>query len=581
MNELDSTPYTIRAFGLTPDGFALARVMDAKAEDIGNGSTAGHSGNITGSGDSLNILRKNNTQSTPGADDLPNIPEPGDPLPRTSMAGRVVLCDGLMPGEIAEVVLDDIGSRLMTSRLVRILKYSPYRVDPFCPVFGRCGGCTCQEITYEALLFEKQRHIRDCLIRIARISPDRADTLLRPIFQAEQPMTYRNNMQYQVRFDESGKIMFGLHTKKSHETITMTRCAIAHPVADLIKDTVEKFLNEPKGHVIRSRIPPDAKLIVRVGTRTGQVLYRLQIPENPDDRASDPSRAGASASNTPERRVATDRRSAERPFAPPDRRKASDYKNSTSFDDNDFSRADSPATARYRLVTVADLDARIRQALRANAPDYTLAQSEIEEQIGPRRYFVSPESFFQVNTDQAERLYDAVLEFFEKANTPSVEAIPENTESEPASSPVVLDLYCGTGSIGLHLSARARRIIGIESSAKTVEDARRNARINAVPNAEFHIGLAEEYDYESLDLQAPLTVVLDPPRKGCAPRLLEKLITLAPNHIIYVSCDPATLARDLRLLIEKGYRPEAAQPVDMFPWTGHVECVVLMSKVQN
>jgi len=558
MIELDSTQHVIRAFGLTPDGFAIARVMDSADSGLES---------------SMASINPDADQVVSLASTASIIPDAGKEDLQPSMAGRVVLCDGLMPGETAEVLLDDIGSHMLTARLVQILERSPDRAEPFCPVYDECGGCTCQEITHEALLREKQRHVRDCLLRIARIPEDRVDALLRPILAADKPTGYRNHMQYQVRIDEAnGTLRFGLHAKKTHETIATPHCAIAHPVADLIKNTIEQYLNEPQGRAIRARIPPHAKLIVRVGTRTGQVLYRLQIPETGD-------------SGTPG---------------------TSDRRNGSALQNHSTNRTPVPGgfegiperrsapRDRYRLVTVADFDARIRQALRAAAPNYTLAQSEIEEQIGPRRYFISPESFFQVNTAQAEHLYDTVLEFFEKTSKPHGATVSENSASAqaPCSAKVsedlepvlpganVLDLYSGTGSIGLHLSARAQRIIGIESSAQAVEDARRNAQINAVPNAEFHVGLAEDYDYESLNLQGPLTVVLDPPRKGCSPRLLEKLVALAPDHILYVSCDPATLARDLRLLIEKGYRPEAAQPVDMFPWTGHVETICLMSSVK-
>lgn len=529
MIDSDLTQYTIQALGLTPDGQALARVLD-----------------------SFEAKEKKSSESV-----LPDV----DSVSRDSMNGRVVLCDGLMPGETAEVLLDDTGSRMLTARLIRIIERSPDRAEPFCPVYNECGGCTCQNLTYEALLLEKQRHIRDCLLRIARIAEEETDALLYPILPAENPTGYRNHMQYQVRLDEGGAFRFGLHARKSHETVTPPDCSIAHPVAELVKNTIEEYLNEPEGRAIRARIPSDAKLIVRVGTRTGQILYRLQIPDSGARKSGASSRTADSADCTlPAARESL-----------PERR--------------------SVPRDRYRLITVTDFDTRISRVLRDFALKYKLAQNEVEEIIGPRRYFISPESFFQINTDQAERLYDTVLEFFENAGAPTVEAIPENAKSERAAPkdsqstgaplPTVLDLYCGTGSIGIHLSARARRVIGIESNAQAVKDARRNARINAVPNAEFHVGLAEDYDYVSLNIQGPLTVVLDPPRKGCSPRLLEKLIALAPDHILYVSCDPATLSRDLRFLNEKGYRPKTAQPVDMFPWTGHVECVVLMSRVDK
>ena len=212
------------------------------------------------------------------------------------------------------------------------------------------------------------------------------------------------------------------------------------------------------------------------------------------------------------------------------------------------------------------LDQKIRARLQKDAPTFTLCEKEIVEKIGNQAYIISPESFFQVNTDQAEKLYDIAQDLFN--------ALPGDGPK------TVLDIYCGTGSIGLHLSDSASRLIGLESNPKAIEDARRNATRNHVQNAEFHIGRAEYFDFSSLD-STPDVVILDPPRKGCDSKLLTRLSELAPPHIIYISCDPATLARDLSRLTEYGYQAEYVQAVDMFPWTGHVECIVCIQKIKD
>ncbi|MBN1776220.1 MAG: hypothetical protein JW817_07135, partial [Clostridiales bacterium] len=154
MIEPDSTQYIIQAFGLTPDGLALARVRNSGELSESNSEDTVQSASIA------DLVRNSEGALQPTSDDT---------APPASMAGRVVLCEGLMPGETAEVLLDDTGSRMLTARLVRIIERSPDRAEPFCPVYNECGGCTCQTLTYEALLLEKQRHIRDCLLRIARI----------------------------------------------------------------------------------------------------------------------------------------------------------------------------------------------------------------------------------------------------------------------------------------------------------------------------------------------------------------------------------------------------------------------------
>ncbi len=177
---------------------------------------------------------------------------------------------------------------------------------------------------------------------------------------------------------------------------------------------------------------------------------------------------------------------------------------------------------------------------------------------------VSPLSFYQVNPSQMSALYDKVYEYADLSGTETV-----------------LDLYCGVGSIGLSLAGKAARIIGVESVQSAILDANRNAVLNGIVNAEFIRGKAEEILAKRLlGLRADV-VILDPPRQGCAPELLDSVAVLSPQKIIYVSCNPATLARDIRRLGEKGYAFMEAQPVDMFPWTGHVEKVVLISKVKR
>jgi 23S rRNA (uracil1939-C5)-methyltransferase len=190
----------------------------------------------------------------------------------------------------------------------------------------------------------------------------------------------------------------------------------------------------------------------------------------------------------------------------------------------------------------------------------------IQEQIGNFKFLISPESFFQVNTEGARKLRAVA------------EDLLELTGKE-----TVLDLYCGTGVIGLSLSALAGRVVGIESSAEAVEDAQRNMRLNRVQNADFLVGRAEERMPELLEKgfgsgTAEDAVVLDPPRAGCGQNVLRSLIQAAPSRILYISCEPSTLARDLRILRQGGYAIRAIRPLDMFPQTRHVETVVLLRR---
>lgn len=189
----------------------------------------------------------------------------------------------------------------------------------------------------------------------------------------------------------------------------------------------------------------------------------------------------------------------------------------------------------------------------------------IIDQLNGLKFKISARSFWQVNTQAALAVYNKVREY-----------------ASLSGRETVLDIYCGTGSIGLFLAQDAKEVIGIESNSKAVEDARHNAEMNNIHNARFHLGQAEKQlpRFVRQGLRADV-IVLDPPRKGCAPPLLQAAADAAPQKIVYVSCNPATLARDLRLLAELGYGIREVQPVDMFPHTHHVECVVLMSRVKD
>lgn len=189
----------------------------------------------------------------------------------------------------------------------------------------------------------------------------------------------------------------------------------------------------------------------------------------------------------------------------------------------------------------------------------------IYEQIGSMRYAISPRSFFQVNPIQTKVLYDKVKEL---ANLKGHET--------------VLDLYCGTGTIGLYLADNLGHLVGVETIADAVADAKYNAQINDVTSAEFLTGKAEGVVPQLVKKTGSIDLaILDPPRKGCDPVVLESLVGAGIPKIVYVSCNPATLARDMAYLVEHGYIPGQVQPVDMFPWTSHVECVALMSRVKD
>lgn len=214
---------------------------------------------------------------------------------------------------------------------------------------------------------------------------------------------------------------------------------------------------------------------------------------------------------------------------------------------------------------VQNINTRKGNVILGNEYHTLWGKPHLEEKLGRLTFHISPGSFFQVNTIQTKVLYDKVREYASLTGTETV-----------------FDLYCGIGTISLYLASQAKHVIGVESVPSAVEDAKKNAVLNQITNASFHLGTAEETVPRLLkqNLRADV-VITDPPRKGCDARLLETIIHMSPRKIIYVSCNPATLARDLKTLTQNGYTPVKVQPVDMFPHTAHVECVTLMSKVEK
>jgi len=215
------------------------------------------------------------------------------------------------------------------------------------------------------------------------------------------------------------------------------------------------------------------------------------------------------------------------------------------------------------LISIAhNVNPRVTNVILGSETKIIWGEPYLMDSIGHLRCAISPGSFFQVNPSQTKVLYDLVRVGMELKGTETI-----------------LDLYCGAGTIGLYLASEAREVIGVETFVGAVEDARHNAKLNGISGAQFHVGKAEELLPSLVQRHKRIDgVIVDPPRKGCDRSLLETLVTTRVPRICYVSCNPSTLARDLSYLADQGYKVGAIQPVDMFPWTRHVECVVLMSR---
>lgn len=409
------------------------------------------------------------------------------------------------------------------ARLMKILEPSEARVQPRCAFARKCGGCQIQEMSYEQQLAFKERKVRGNLERIGGFAPELLDRVTDPAVGMDEPFGYRNKAQFPFGTDREGNPVTGFYAGRTHDIIANTDCALGVPVNREILEIILAFMKE-------YRIPS-------YDERTGQGLLRHVL-----------IRYGFT---TKEIMVCFVVNGSSIPHVDELIRRLCGIDGMTSI-------TLSPNTRQTNVIM-------------GDSYQILWGQGYITDYIGNVRYQISPLSFYQVNPVQTEKLYSLALEY-----------------ADLKGGETVWDLYCGIGTISLFLAQRAGQVYGVESVPQAIEDARRNAGINGIENAEFFVGKAEEVLPEYYEKYAREhggesaradVIVVDPPRKGCDEALLETIVKMQPERVVYVSCDSATLARDLKVLCGAGYELEKVRPVDMFPMTVHVETVCLLSKL--
>lgn len=435
--------------------------------------------------------------------------------------GFVVFVENALPGDRVLATVYRKRRQYAEARAERILHPSKSRVPAPCTHVPICGGCRFQDLDYAEQLRHKERQVEECLAHLGRIR-----VTVRPAVPAPRLYHYRNKMEYSFGSDASGRLTLGLHRRGFYDRpFDLERCFIATRVSSDIVAFVREF-------AIREGLPPyDLRrhtgllrfLVVREGTHTGQVMVNLV----------------ASASHPAFDRLAL------------------------------FLRERFPAVASVIL----NLTRRKAQIAVGEEERVLAGEATISERLGGLWFEISSNSFFQTNTEQAERLLQSALEALAL------------TGSER-----VLDVYAGTGTFTLPVAAKTTEAIGIESSRIAVRDAERNALRNGIANVRFWTGEAMEVlrdrlglgtrdprgSFERPEIHAAL---VDPPRAGLHPGVTSRLLHLGAPRLVYVSCNPATLGRDLALLCESRYAVEWIQPVDMFPHTPHIECVAALTRV--
>ena len=401
------------------------------------------------------------------------------------------------------------------ARLMRIIEPSKDRVPAKCLVARQCGGCQIQELSYEKQLEFKEKKVRGNLERIGGFAPEFLDEVMEPICGMDEPFYYRNKAQFPFCMDKEGNAITGFYAGRTHQIIPNTDCALGVKQNKGILELVMEFMNEY--HVSAYDEVSGEGLIRHVLIRFGFATKEIMVC------------LIVNGDKIPHSEKLVDK------------------------------LARIPGMASIML----NVNREQTNVILGQEVKVLWGRDHITDYIGSIKYRISPLSFYQVNPVQTEKLYGLALEY----------AGLKGNET-------VWDLYCGIGTISLFLAQKAGRVYGVEVVPQAVEDARKNAEINGLSNVEFYLGKAEEVlpgKYRENGIRADV-IVVDPPRKGCDRACLDTMISMAPKRIVYVSCDSATLARDLKILCEGGYELRKVQPVDMFPNTVHVESVVLLQK---
>lgn len=433
-------------------------------------------------------------------------------------------------GDVVEAKVMKAKKNYGYARLMNVLTPSEDRVEEVvCPMARKCGGCQIQEMKYPAQLAFKESKVRGNLERIGEVPGELLDQIMHPVVgmdeEGMQPFRYRNKAQFPIGTDKDGRVTAGFYAGRTHSIIGNTDCVLGVEVNEEILNCILDFMEEfeiPAYDEVKHK-GLVRHVLLRYGFKTDEIMVCLVINGKTIPHCHD-------------------------------------------------------LVGRLRQIpgmtsiTLSSNTAKTN-VIMGDTIRLLWGQEFITDYIGEIKYQISPLSFYQVNPVQTEKLYGLALDY-----------------AGLTGNETVWDLYCGIGTISLFLAKKAKQVYGVEIVPQAIDDARNNAKINDITNAEFYVGKAEEVlpeyykEYEKThngETAHADVIVVDPPRKGCEESLLQTIVDMQPEKVVYVSCDSATLARDVKFLRANGYELKDVTPVDQFPHTVHVETVCLLSKLHE
>lgn len=420
--------------------------------------------------------------------------------------GIIIFVQGTAVGDRIRAKIVKVTKNYCYGIVDKMLEQSPDRIQPDCEVYKTCGGCSFRHISYEAETALKEKIVHDAIERIGKVT-----TEFEPILPCSPCDNYRNKAQYPVA-EIDGKIVCGFYSKRSHRVVPFTKCRLQPKEFSYIADTITEFLTERKisayNEITHKGIV--RHIYLRKGFHSGEVMVCLVVTKDISSRLKELVHL---------------------------------------------------LIEKFPYITNISLNinSSVTNVILGKKVIKLYGKETITDIMCGNKIKLSPLSFYQVNTLQAEKLYEIAKEY-----------------AELKGNEILLDLYCGAGTIGLSMADSVKKLIGVEIIPEAVENAKHNAKLNHIENAEFFCGDAGEIA-SKLD-EKPNVIIIDPPRKGCDTTTLDTIIHMSPEKIVMISCNPSTAGRDCNYFEQNGYKVKKVRAVDLFPRTGHVETVCLLSR---